>query len=79
MTSRVHPVPQHMEPTLAEKVRVLELELNLTEGGSVVDKVDKALEDIGLADELRGQPLIRKVDAALQTLGVTPQASVPMT
>ena len=54
MTSRVHPVPQHMEPTLAEKVRVLELELNLTEGGSVVDKVDKALEGIGLADELRG-------------------------
>ena len=75
--ARVHPVPQHMEPTLAEKVSVLQRELNLSEGANLVDAVDNALEKIGLADELRGQPLTRKVDAALQTLGVTPQ-SVPM-
>ena len=74
----MHPVPQHMEPTLAEKVSVLQRELNLSEGESLVDAVDNALEKIGLADELQGQPLTRKVDAALQTLGVTPQTSVPM-
>ena len=67
-----------MEPTLAEKVSVLQRELNLSEGENFVDAVDNALEKIGLADELRGQPLTRKVDAALQTLGVTPQTSVPM-
>ena len=66
------------EPTLAEKVSVLQRQLNLPEGANLVDKVEKALEKIGLADELRGQPLTRKVDAALQTLGVTPQTSVPM-
>ena len=66
-----------MEPTLAEKVSVLQRQLNLPEGANLVDAVDNALEKIGLADELRGQPLTRKVDAALQTLGVTPQ-SVPM-
>ena len=76
--ARVHPVPQHMEPTLEEKVSVLQRELNLSEGANHVDAVDNALEKIGLADELRGQPLTRKVDAALQTLGVTPQTSVPM-
>ena len=74
----MHPVPQHMEPTLAEKVSVLQRELNLSEGENFVDAVDNALEKIGLADELRGQPLTRKVDAALQTLGVTPQTSVPI-
>ena len=67
-----------MEPTLAEKVSVLQRELNLSEGENFVDAVDNALEKIGLADELQGQPLTRKVDAALQTLGVTPQ-SVPTT
>ena len=66
------------EPTLAEKVSVLQRELNLPEGANLVDAVDNALEKLGLADELRGQPLTRKVDAALQTLGVTPQTSVPM-
>ena len=67
-----------MEPTLAEKVSVLQRALNLPEGANLVDAVDNALEKIGLADELRGQPLTRKVDAALQTLGVTPQTSVPI-
>ena len=57
---------------------VLQRELNLSEGANLVDKFDNALEKIGLADELRGQPLRRKIDAALQTLGVTPQTSVPM-
>ena len=66
-----------MEPTLAEKVSLLQRQLNLPEGANLVDAVDNALEKIGLADELQGQPLTRKVDAALQTLGVTPQ-SVPM-
>ena len=78
--NRVRPVPQHMElmePTLAEKVSVLQRQLNLPEGANLVDAVDNALEKIGLADELQGQPLTRKVDAALQTLGVTPQ-TVPM-
>ena len=77
----MRPVPQHMElmePTLAEKVSVLQRALNLPEGANLVDAVDNALEKIGLADELQGQPLTRKVDAALQTLGVTPQTSVPM-
>ena len=73
-------VPQHMEPTLAEKVSVLQRELNLSEGENFVDAVDNALEKIGLADELRGQPLTRKVDAALQTLeakvSVEPMAAV---
>ena len=56
----VHPVPQHMEPTLAEKVSVLQRELNLSEGENFVDAVDNALEKIGLADELQGQPLTRR-------------------
>ena len=67
-----------MEPTLAEKVSVLQRELNLSEGANLDDAVDNALEKMGLADELRGQPLTRKVDAALQTLGVTPQSVTPM-
>ena len=69
--NRVRPVPQHMElmePTLAEKVSLLQRQLNLPEGANLVDAVDDALEKIGLADELQGQPLTRKVDAALQTL-----------
>ena len=88
LTQRVAPRPQALrssikkkamaEPTLAEKVSVLQRQLNLPEGANLVDKVENALEKIGLADELRGQPLTRKVDAALQTLGVTPQTSVPM-
>ena len=48
-----------MEPTLAEKVSVLQRELNLSEGESLVDAVDNALEKVGLADELRGQPLTK--------------------
>ena len=66
-----------MEPTLAEKVSLLQRQLNLPEGANLVDAVDNALEKIGLADELQGQPLTIKVDAALQTLGMTPQ-TVPM-
>ena len=61
-----------------EGERMLLREPNLPEGANLVDNVDKALETLGLADELRGQPVTRKVDAALQTLGVTPQTSVPM-
>ena len=67
------------EATLAEKVGVLERELNLPAGAPLAEKVEKALETLGLADELRGQPLTRKVDVALETLGVTAQTnSVPM-
>ena len=54
--NRVRPVPQHMElmePTLAEKVSLLQRQLNLPEGANLVDAVDNALEKIGLADELR--------------------------
>merc|ERR1712072_420210 len=67
-----------MEPTLAEKVSVLQRELNLPAGANLNEKVEKALETLGLADELRELPLVRKVDAALQTLGATPQTSVQM-
>ena len=67
-----------MEPTLAEKVSVLQRELNLPAGATLNEKVEKALETLGLADELRELPLVRKVDAALQTLGVTPQTCVQM-
>jgi hypothetical protein len=67
-----------MEPTLAEKVSVLQRELNLPAGATLNEKVEKALETLGLADELRELPLVRKVDAALQTLGATPQTSVQM-
>ena len=68
----------HMESTLAEKVSVLQRELNLPAGATLNEKVEKALETLGLADELRELPLVRKVDAALQTLGVTPQTCVQM-
>ena len=46
-----------MEPTLAEKVSVLQRELNLSEGENFVDAVDNALEKIGLADEILNQNL----------------------
>ena len=49
-----------MEPTLAEKVSVLQRELNLSEGENFVDAVDNALEKIGLADELRGPAVDEK-------------------
>ena len=49
-----------MAGPLAEKVSVLQRQLNLPEGANLVDKVEKALEKFGLADELRGQPLTRK-------------------
>ena len=66
------------EPTLAEKVGVLQRELNLPAEAPLADKVEKALETLGLANELRGQSLTRKVDVALETLGVAAQTSVPM-
>ena len=60
---------------LMDKVRVLEGQLNLSAEAPLVEKVADALEALGLSDELKGQTLQQKVDAAL--LGVSPTA-VPM-
>lgn len=55
--------------SLVETVETLRVELNLEADRPLVETVDKACEQLGLTSELKGQTIVAKADACLQTLG----------
>jgi hypothetical protein len=56
--------------TLVEKVEVLRTQLDLGDKGPpLVDMVNRAMQKLGIAQELEGQIMVQKVDACLQLLG----------
>ena len=65
-------------PTLQDKVATLRTQLGLPTTDALVVTIDKAIEQLGLDGELKGQNLSQKVDACLSTLGAKSQSEEPL-
>ena len=62
---------------LKDKVQVLQAQLGIESGLPAVQVVACAVEQLGLAEEVSGLPLVKKVDACMATLGIAAVAQVP--
>ena len=60
--------------SLTQKVDTLRVQLGLVDGQSIVESVNEAVFQFGLADQVKGFNLVQKADACLTALG-TPSAS----
>lgn len=64
--------------SLTDKVERLRTQLGLEPGLPIVQLITQSVEQLGLADELRGQPLAAQADACLTQLGLPTASEVPM-